>query len=81
MEDHDNAILGGPMKMIDVMRFESMGMSVGLYHLFEDDGTEMGWSVVSTSTGKVLQCISFEHARHIWEGCVNEIRSRVGYSS
>lgn len=68
------------MKMIDVMRFEAMGLSSGLYRLFDDDGTDMGWSVVSTSTGGVLNCISFEHARHVWDGCVNEIRSRVGFS-
>lgn len=66
------------MKMIDVIRFELMGLSAGLYHIFEDDGTEVGWTVVSTSTGKVLQCISFEHARHVWDGCVSEIRDRTG---
>jgi hypothetical protein len=81
VENSNDTILGGDMKMIDVMRFESMGISAGLYHLFDDDGTEFGWSVVSTSTGKVLQCISFEHARHVWDGCVNEIRDKVGWSA
>jgi len=69
------------MKMIDVIRFELMGFSAAVYHVFEDDGTEVGWTVVSTSTERVLQCISFEHARHVWDGCVSEIRNRVGAST
>ncbi len=66
------------MIMQAVIRFELRGLSAGLYHLFEEDGTEYGWSIVSTSTGRCTSAISFEHGRHILDGCIEEIWSRVG---
>jgi hypothetical protein len=69
------------MKLISVVRFEWMGLSAAVYHVFEDDDTEIGWQVVNTSTKRVLQCISFEHARHVLDGCIDEIRRNVGYGA
>ena len=69
------------MIMQAVIRFELQGLSAGLYHLLEDDGIEFGWSVVSTSTNRCMEVISFEHGRHILDGCIEEIWSRVGHIS
>ena len=69
------------MIMQVVIRFELQGLSAGLYRLFSEEGMEIGWSVVSTSTNRCIEAISFEHARHMLEGCINEIWSRVGYQA
>jgi len=62
-----------------VIRFELQGLSAGLYRMFDDNNAEIGWHVVSTSTGKCIPAISFEHGRYLLDGCINEIWSRVGY--
>lgn len=64
-----------------IMRYEIQGVSCGLYAR-KVDGYDVGWAVVSTSTGKTFtDIVSFSQGMNIFHGCVGEIKSRIGYSA
>lgn len=71
MDDRD-------LRLIPVIRFELGGLSAGLYQVIDGSGQIIDWEVVSASTGRVISAISFEHGRYILDGCISEIRSRIG---
>ncbi len=55
-----------------VMVFENLGRRVGLWRV-DQEGCDF-WVVTNGTTSKSLSCLSFEHAKEIFDRCAEDIR-------